>query len=115
MELKEDGTTGPAILKESPEGYSLSVTSSARFIYHGEEAQLISVKTAEGWTKRIERISDGECLLELRQGETFSFTLSPDQQSLCVYYSSRPPVLMPLSDTGTLIEQARALIGGDGK
>ena len=115
MELKEDGTIGPAVLKDSPEGYRMSVSSSARFIYHGEEAQLVSVKTAEGWTKRIERISDGECLLELRQGETFSFTLSPDQQSLCVYYSSRPPVLMPLTDAGTLIEQARALIGGDGK
>ncbi len=113
MELKEDGTTGPAILKDSPEGYRLSVNASAHFIYHGEEAQLVSVRTAEGWTNRIERISDGECLLELRQGETFSFTLSPDQQSLCVYYSSRPPVLMPLTDAGTLIEQATALLGGD--
>ena len=91
------------------------MTGSARFIYHGEEAQLVSTKTAEGWTNRIERISDGECLLELRQGETFSITLSPDQQSLCVYYSSRPPVLMPLTDASTLIAQARALIGGDEK
>ena len=78
----------------------------------GEEARLVTGKIPEGRVRRIERIDDGECLLEIRQGEEFGFTLSPDEKYLCVTYDARPPVLIPMTDAGTLIEKARELTGG---
>ncbi|MBQ7183226.1 MAG: toll/interleukin-1 receptor domain-containing protein [Clostridia bacterium] len=112
MELLPDGTVGPVLTADSPQGRRLRIGAGSLTVYRGQEACFVSQKTPEGWTKRIERTEDGACLLEIRQGEAFSFVLSPDQESLCVTYDSRPPVLMPLTDTAGLIRQARELTGG---
>ena len=110
IELREDGTVGPVAAADTPEGRRLGTGSSFR--YMGEEARWVTEKLPEGRVRRIERISDGECLLEIRQGEEFGLTLSPDEKYLCVYYDARPAVLIPMTDAGTLIAMAREVTGG---
>ena len=115
MELLPDGTVGPALTADSPQGRRLRIGAGSLTVYRGQAACFVSQKTPDGWMKRIERTEDGECLLEIRQGEDFNFVLSPDQRDMCVYYDSRPPVLMPLTDTADLLRQARELTGGMGE
>ena len=112
IELMADGTTGPALARDSMEGHRLMTHENYYVRFGGREARRETLTQNGLHCCRLISLDDGEILLEIRMNENFGLAVSPRQDSVCIYGAERPPVIIRITDTDTLVEKARKLTGG---
>lgn len=115
--LNTDGTVGPVLDAETPEGRRLATDRRQYGVFAGEE---IVQTPAEGETavteKTVKRLSDGAVMMDLKSDRYYyGITVAPDGSSLCIYAYYYIPVVIPASDPETLAELARQHLGGNGQ
>lgn len=115
--LNGDGSAGPVLDAETPEGRRLATDRRQYGVYAGEEIVQTPADGEKAVTeKTVRRLSDGALMMDLKSDRYYyGMSVAPDGSSLCIYAYQYIPVIIPASDADTLVNLAKLRRGGSGE